>query len=296
MAKINKTNLFIILTFIVSWGIEALFYFSGYKINDPLYQVMGIGVMWVPGLVAIIIQLIYKEPLISSLKLSLKPNIWFIWAIATPFALVFITIILSICFPGVFISWDMKGFYDRISLISSPEMIQKIKDANQLLSVHPFIIGIGGAIVGGATINAIVALGEEIGWRGLLMNELKHKGYFNASMQTGLIWGVWHAPLILMGHNYPEHPIAGVGMMVLFCVFISPIFSYIYLRANSIWAPAMLHGVLNAAAPLSFMILNRSDDLLLGLTGLAGLGTILLGMAFFMDYDKQWSKNKVFYE
>ena len=38
----------------------------------------------------------------------------------------------------------------------------------------------------------------------------------------GVIWGFWHAPLILNGHNYPQHPVVGVFMMVAFSMRGSP--------------------------------------------------------------------------
>ena len=53
-------------------------------------------------------------------------------------------------------------------------------------------------------------------------------GFLKTSVLTGFIWGVWHAPIILQGHNYPQHPVAGVtglaGFITLFiinaCIFI----------------------------------------------------------------------------
>jgi len=81
------------------------------------------------------------------------------------------------------------------------------------------------SLLAGLTINAIAALGE-MGWKGLLLNELASKmGLLKASIITGVIWSLWHAPLILAGYNYPHHPdVIGLGMFTLMCIVWSIIF------------------------------------------------------------------------
>ena len=48
-----------------------------------------------------------------------------------------------------------------------------------------------------------------------LQRELAELGLWKSSWVIGVIWGFWHAPLILQGHNYPQHPWAGVFMMTV---------------------------------------------------------------------------------
>ena len=62
----------------------------------------------------------------------------------------------------------------------------------------------------GPLINTLFALGEELGWRGFLLPSLLPLGQWRAILMSGLIWGVWHAPAILQGHNYPSQPVLGV--------------------------------------------------------------------------------------
>ncbi len=75
--------------------------------------------------------------------------------------------------------------------------------------IHPLWMLFINSLVAGATINAIAAFEEESGWRGFLLNKLKHQSFIKTSFTIGLIWGVWHAPIILAGHNYPDHPCHG---------------------------------------------------------------------------------------
>ena len=146
------------------------------------------------------------------------------------------------------------------------------------------------ALLAGASINALFAFGEELGWRAYLLRALSHQSFWKGSFIIGAIWGLWHTPLILMGHNYPQHPIVGVGMMTIWCILLAPLFTYITMRAGSVIAAAVLHGMLNASAGLA-IIYARGSDLLVGTTGLAGMLTLLLFwvLLYFLDKSKIWS-------
>src|SRR5436305_814196 len=62
-----------------------------------------------------------------------------------------------------------------------------------------------------------LAFGEQWGWRGYLLPRLLPLGQWPALLLSGAIWGLWHAPVILLGYNYPQHPILGVLVMVGTC-------------------------------------------------------------------------------
>jgi membrane protease YdiL (CAAX protease family) len=110
----------------------------------------------------------------------------------------------------------------------------------------------------GATINALFAFGEEFGWRGYLLWELAPLGFWKASFTIGAIWGLWHAPIILAGYNYPSFPVIGVGMMTLAGLAFSPVYTYVVVRAEYVFAAALLHGVFNASAGL--VLANATVD------------------------------------
>ena len=101
-------------------------------------------------------------------------------------------------------------------------------------------------------------------------------GFWRSSAVIGVVWGFWHAPLILQGHNYPQHPWIGVFMMCVFTVLLSPLMGYVTIRANSVIAAAIFHGTLNATAGIGMLVLKGGNDLTVGVTGLAGFITLLL--------------------
>lgn len=108
----------------------------------------------------------------------------------------------------------------------------------------------------GATVNGVVALGEEFGWRGYLLSELAPFGFWPASLLTGTVWGLWHAPLIVTGHNYPSFPFIGIAVMTLTCIAMAPVYTFLVIRADSVLPAAVFHGVFNAVGIIGYTTTN----------------------------------------
>jgi len=108
-------------------------------------------------------------------------------------------------------------------------------------------------------INVFFALGEELGWRGYLLSKLLPLGKWPALLLSGIIWGIWHAPIVAMGHNYPGHPVLGPFLMIGFCLLMGIILGWLQLTSGSVWVPALAHGTLNAVAGLPPMMLAGID-------------------------------------
>ena len=142
------------------------------------------------------------------------------------------------------------------------------------------LASIWGAIVAGWTINGLFAMGEEYGWRGLMWEELKRRGVIKANLFIGLAWGLWHAPLILQGYNYPESPIAGIAMMVCFAIGFSFVLTAIREITGSLLPVAAAHGMFNALAAMVMIFSLNSNSLLVGPLGLLGafIFTIIGGL------------------
>ncbi len=121
-------------------------------------------------------------------------------------------------------------------------------------------------------INMIFTFGEEFGWRGYLLPRLSPLGGIQAAIITGVVWGLWHAPLIILnGYNYPGHPWWGVFMMVIFTVALSMIFAWLRFRSGSVWPSTLAHAAINAQAGFAIVFLSQADSLLRAPVGLIGL-------------------------
>ncbi|MBP9153288.1 MAG: CPBP family intramembrane metalloprotease, partial [Flavobacteriales bacterium] len=140
-----------------------------------------------------------------------------------------------------------------------------------------------GGIFAAFTINLPFMFGEEFGWRGLLLKETQQLGFLKSNLLIGVIWGLWHSPIILMGHNYPEYPVIGVGMMCLFTTALAFPFAYIRLKTKSILGPCVMHGMINATAASLLYFTWGGHSLVTGMTGVAGLIAIaLVAFAIFV--------------
>ncbi|MEA1964000.1 MAG: CPBP family intramembrane glutamic endopeptidase [Candidatus Aerophobetes bacterium] len=284
--KAKKIGLFIGITFFLSWVMAILFFALGGRWNTPSAMIMATSYMFFPMISAILVQkYLYKEPLKRPLGISFKLNRWFLVAWFLPPIVAFATIGVSLLFPGVEYSPEMAGLFERFRGILSPEQLQKMESQRTALPVHPIWIALAQGLGAGITINAVAGFGEELGWRGFLQREFKYMGFWRASTLIGTIWGVWHIPIILQGHNYPQHPIPGAFMMIVFCLLLAPIFSYIRLKAKSVIAAAIIHGSLNATAGLAIMVVKGGNDLLVGVTGVAGFIILaIINLFIFIFY------------
>ena len=62
-----------------------------------------------------------------------------------------------------------------------------------------FLINLAAAATIITLYSARTAAGEEIGWRGYMLTRLVDAGVPKPILTSGLIWGVWHVPLIVGG-------------------------------------------------------------------------------------------------
>ncbi len=277
----KKILTFVILTLLLSWTAAGLFYLSGIGWGTFPAMAFAIVYMFFPLLCTIIVQkVIYKQPVLRTYGVNKNINKWFLVAWGLPVFITFATIGVNLLFPGVSYSPEMAGIFEYLGDYIPEEMMAEMPFS----PVAMFWLMLLQGIIAGPTINAVAAFGEEFGWRGFLLKETASAGFWKSALFIGFIWGIWHAPLILMGHNYPGFEVPGVFMMTLWCMLLSPLFSYITIKANNVIAAAILHGSINAVAGLSIMPITGAMPLLTGVMGLAGflvLAALNLLILFF---------------
>jgi uncharacterized protein len=116
-------------------------------------------------------------------------------------------------------------------------------------------------LVVGPLVNVAATIGEELGWRGYLWARLAPLGPRRAALLIGVIWGVWHAPLIAMGYNYPESPVLGPLLMVAFTTVYGVVLAWLRARSESVWPAALAHGAINAEAGGLMVFLTPASHL-----------------------------------
>jgi len=292
--NIKKSLLFVGLNFFISYAfILSYFALGGKWLSSDTIFVAPI-YMFMPTIAAIVVQkFIYKEPLKAPLGISWKVNRWWLVAWLLPPAAAFAALGISLLLPDVHYCPQMTGLLERFRAVIPAEQLQRAEKQMASFPIHPFWMGLFLGLLAGPTINAVAGFGEELGWRGLLQRELAFLGFWRSSALIGVIWGLWHAPIILQGHNYPQHRIAGVFMMTAFCVLLAPIFSYVRLKAKSVIAAAIIHGSLNATAGVAIAVIEGGSDLSVGLSGLAGFITLAVINLGIFAYERLASRPKV---
>lgn len=106
----------------------------------------------------------------------------------------------------------------------------------------------------GPFLGLLISFGEEYGWRGYLQTELTRLGRIRGVFLVGVIWGIWHWPVIWMGHNYPGQPVFGSFAMVIWCINLAYFLAYAVFKSKGVWTAAYLHGLNNQA--LSFFVMT----------------------------------------
>lgn len=295
MDKINRTTLFLILTFVISLSLVGLYkLFGGQYDNRISATILAVTYMFIPMISVFLVEkVIHKEKLKPNLLVSFKINKWFFIAwLITPI-ISFGTLGISLLLPDVTYSPEMTGMVNRFEDMLTPEQLEQMKQASETMPIHPIWLALLQGLIAGATINAIAGFGEELGWRGFLLKSFKEMNFLKASIIIGFIWGIWHSPLILMGHNYPQHPEIGVLMMTIWCILLTPLFLYFTVKAKSVIAAAIMHGTLNAMAGIAIMVIDGGNDLTVGMTGLAGFISLIVVLVLLFIYDNKLSKQKI---
>jgi uncharacterized protein len=295
MKAINRTKLFLILTFVITYLLAGIYKLIGGDITNRIgFALLGVIIMFIPSISAIIIKkFIHHEKLKADLLISFKINKWFFLAWLIIPVIMFFSLGISLLFSDVIYSPEMSGYIKRFESLLTPAQIEHMKNSLVTLPINPIWLILIQGLIAGVTINAIAAFGEELGWRGFLLKEFKEMHFFKAGFIIGFIWGIWHAPLILMGWNYPQHPQIGVLMMTIFCIFLTPLFLYITIKSKSVIAAAILHGTLNGTYPISLILTDGGNDLTVGLTGLAGFIALTIVLICLFIYDYFISKEKI---
>ena len=290
----KKAIRYSIIVCLVSWALAAFMIFGlNFKniLDNPMmYTICASLYMLLPLITAVVIQKIDKEKLASTKLFSFKISWTWLVAWMLPVVLVLLTIFVNTLLPGVEINTDMSSMIpmDQVSEEQKELFVKLLNPA--ILTLVTIISG----LCAGVSINAVFAFGEEYGWRNYLVSALKEKKFICASAFIGIVWGIWHFPLILLGHNYPQHSVAGVFMMVVFCVLASFIETYFVLKTKSVFPAAIFHGTINAVAGLNITLVKGGNDLLNGLTGLSGFFVIAIVVAVIYVFDKYVLKDNIF--
>ncbi len=277
----RRLMLYIVFTFVIAWILFLMGPILGISYGTGTSIVLVAAAMFAPTIGNILTRLVTKE---GFSNMYLRPRFkgnwkYYVLCFFGPAVMVFLCgVVYFLLFPG---SFDP-------ALTTLRDMAEKSgvsMSAGQLL-----LVTIAQIVIMGPIINIIPTLGEELGWRGYLLPKLQQKySDRSALLITGVIWGVWHAPVIAQGHNYGTaywgFPYLGILAMILFCVSLGIIEGYVTIKLKSAIPAAMIHSAVNAGAGIAFFLAKPGFNQLLGpafVGVLGGIPLILLAVVLYL--------------
>ena len=251
--QIKRLIIYLVLAFALAWGYEFIFIGNGFvwDMKDPdsvkLISLVSLG-MLAPAIAHILTRIFTKEGFKPAgkdsmmLGINLDDGKWkvFLFAILIP--------LVYSASSDLLLCLTTRGLFDT-NVLPNEGM------PNSMAILIPFSAIFNGVVV------SFAAFGEEFGWRAYMMPKLKSlMGRYPALIVGGLIWGLWHAPLTCVGHNfgtnYPGFPYVGIIIMCLYCILLGGTLTYVTEKTGSVWPAAFLHGVNNASPSILAVFMN----------------------------------------
>lgn len=207
-----------------------------------------------------------------------KRIVWFLVAgLFAPVVLVALTVAVSAALGWVKLDLAHFSGFAEMNAAALPQGTDPVPPA-VLIAVQLVLIPIMAIIP-----NSIFAFGEEIGWRGWLLPALTPLGTWPALVLSGTIWGLWHMPVTLLGHNFGLTDWRGVALMTVGGVAWGVLLGWTRLRTGSVWPAVVAHGALNASGGMVFWFFAAGTEPSLALVNPMGVaGWIVLGVVIVL--------------
>ena len=270
--NITKKRLLIYLgfSFGMAWLIFFVFIFTGHTwtgSSPEMLSLVSLG-MLAPAIAHVITRKVTNEGFRLTgeksmmLGIDLKGKKWIFFLLAMFLPVVYSTL-------GDVIVW-----------LFCPEAFGEAEVSSFVVIIYPLIMVVSGVVL------SFAAFGEEFGWRGYMMPKLiELVGMPKALIIGGIIWGLWHAPLTCVGHNfgmdYPGFPYVGIIVMCLFCTVLGTILMYVTVKTNSVWPAAFMHAVNNSMPSAMVVFMNQDVKIPIWIHALSNIPLILLAILCF---------------
>lgn len=220
-ARSHPVRLFFVLTSAVSW----ICWLPAIVADGPVTEGLIFVGVWGPATAAAVVTKLRRESVRDWLRGVFRWRVsgrWYVFAFGLPIAMV-----AAVSVPFVALGHDLDG-----SLLGS-----------RLAVYLPMLVFL--TIAGGGN--------EELGWRGFaLPGLLERQSPVRATLVLGVLWAVWHLPLLGTSDDL-SHGLSGLELSfvlaatVVNIVGLSFIYTFLYSHTRSALLAVLLHGSFNAA-------------------------------------------------
>ena len=259
-----EVGVFLVVTVGLGWLVCLPLWLSGKGLSDLTFvQLTGQALMFTPLLGTIAALIVQRrrarEPLAS---IPRRLGLWPLYpvgrvlggtglAVLATYLLVLATYLLA----GAF-GWMRLDLVGLSGFSAQQQALPGLEELPLGAAVAVYLVIV--VVNTGAT--ALFAFGEEVGWRGWLLTSLRPLGTWPALLLIGLVWGLWHAPLILLGYNFGRPDLTGLAFMVGGCIALSVLFGWLRLRTGSLWPAVFAHAALNASSGMLLALVLSADS------------------------------------
>ena len=285
-----RVSIYVLVTFALTWAYCLLVVYplaNGASLDGVpavATQLLVAAAMFFPAVGVLLTRIFTKEGFKDA---WLRPNLrnhlrFYLLAWFGPAILTFAGMgVYFLLFPG---NLDLNLSYFTATLVATGAPMETLPFSIELLMLVQCVQAVFLAPI----MNFITCFGEEWGWRGYLLPKVsKHFSTVPTLLITGIIWGLWHAPLTIIGHNYGlgywGFPFTGIAMMCVFCIVLGVFLSYITLKTGSCIPAILAHGAVNGIAAIGIYFTFDGGNPFVGPspTGIIGLIPFII-VAFFM--------------
>ncbi|HEY1961510.1 MAG TPA: type II CAAX endopeptidase family protein [Rhizomicrobium sp.] len=258
---------FLLIAFGIAWGTWIPLLPSaadGHMVRFELYALPG---AFAPALATFVVRKWITREGFADVGLALRSRQWRYYLVAW---LLPLPVLAFIVLAAPALGFPQADFSAQQSLSSlAPGVPHRIGSAAAYLLPLQCLIA--------APFLAPILFGEEFGWRGYLQLRLFAQRPTLAAIVTGIIWGLWHLPIILRGYEFPGDPLIATTVFCIGTIMFSIIFGWLHRRSGSIWVNSLAHSATNViGGSLTALWFPASVRLYVGYAGL--LSWIPLGL------------------
>jgi membrane protease YdiL (CAAX protease family) len=230
---------------------------------------LGFGWMWSPGIAALLTQIVYRDKL-SDFSWRLGEKKYLCMGFFIPF-------FYACAIYGIVWVTGLGGYQPQAIKIGGQEL--------------PGFIALLVFSLFGLIPACFAALGEEIGWRGLLLPELFRMTSFpKAILITGTIWAVWHYPAIIFAEYHGRAPLwFNLTTITISVLGLSVLVAWLRLKSGSIWPAVLWHGSHNLFIQTVFLRMTTDTGLTEYFVDDFGLGLVVTSLVLGFLF---WKKRK----
>ena len=257
---------YLLIAFGMAWAWWEIIIRLGISTTNPLFQIAILPGAFAPAVAAFVVRKWITREGFADAGLKLNPRKWRHYVVAWLLPLPVVGCIVMLA--------PLLGLRPDFSLVRGFQSLMPAGVPAHVPS-HPWLL------LCAMPINAIfmtpILFGEEFGWRSYLQLRLFPDRPLLSAVVTGVIWAVWHYPLMLRGYNFPDNRLLGLLVFPVSTIFLSIIFGWLRLKTGSIWSSSLAHSATNTMGGSLIVLLFGGGASMLFVSYVGIMGWIPLG-------------------